>query len=270
MFQKALQIAQGFTLPVIVSHRRESGALGSNMATHMVINDEGWCLTAYHVVKMMNDLNDEKLTYSATGGRLRNRAARKRKDDGLVTDWASWWGNDNWKLQDLVCDEEADLAVGRLDPFDPRSVPNYVVFKDPEKNFVPGVSLCKLGFPFHEVSFTFDEETRSFKAPPGTLPIPLFPIEGMFVRMPVHVSASGRRIPFIETSTPGLPGQSGGPTFDEEGGVWAMQSRTTHYPLVFANSIQAIQTFNTGVGLHAGVIIECLKNWGIKCRISTK
>lgn len=42
MFQKALQIAQGFTLPVIVSHRRESGALGSNMATHMVINDEGW------------------------------------------------------------------------------------------------------------------------------------------------------------------------------------------------------------------------------------
>ena len=41
MFQKALQIAQGFTLPVIISHRRESGVLGSNMATHMVINDEG-------------------------------------------------------------------------------------------------------------------------------------------------------------------------------------------------------------------------------------
>ncbi|MCY4488723.1 MAG: serine protease [Deltaproteobacteria bacterium] len=260
MFQKALQIARQFTWPVIVSQRRESGKLSSQMATHTILNEHGWTLTAYHVVKAMENLSAEvKLS---SGRRGSNRAARRRHDVGRVTDWASWWGEDNWTLTDIHYDEEADLAVGRLYPFDPKRVAGYPVFKKPDANFVPGVQLCKLGFPFFGVVPRFDPATRSFSMPAGTLPVPLFPVEGMFIRTQVVRFENGRKIPFVETSSPGLPGQSGGPTFDEEGRVWAMQSRTTHYPLDFGNS-HLVENFNTGVGLHAKTILECLEKWGI-------
>lgn len=42
----------------------------------------------------------------------------------------------------------------------------------------------------------------------------------------------------IETSSPGLKGQSGGPIFDKEGTVFGIQSRTMHFPLGFAPPVQ--------------------------------
>jgi S1-C subfamily serine protease len=43
---------------------------------------------------------------------------------------------------------------------------------------------------------------------------------------------------FIETSTPGLRGQSGGPLLDVKGEVWGVQSRTLHLDLGFKPTVK--------------------------------
>ena len=62
----------------------------------------------------------------------------------------------------------------------------------------------------------------------------------------------------LETSSPGLRGQSGGPIVDREGTVWAIQSRTVHLQLGFnptitkgKSVIEEHQFLNVGLGADA-------------------
>ena len=77
-------------------------------------------------------------------------------------------------------------------------------------------------------------------------------------------------VKFVETSSPGLKGQSGGPTFDSEGRIWAMQSKTAHYPLEFpaGQKNQEHQFLNVGMGTHAKTIIDFLDSNGVKYNLS--
>jgi hypothetical protein len=70
---------------------------------------------------------------------------------------------------------------------------------------------------------------------------------------------------YIETSTPGLRGQSGGPTFDVEATIWAIQSSTMSYPLEFGTEAKGKQAehlknqyLNVGWGIHAETITSFL------------
>ena len=58
---------------------------------------------------------------------------------------------------------------------------------------------------------------------------------------------------YVETSTPGLKGQSGGPIFDTNGHIYAMQVQPNHIPLGFhpiseydGKSIEKNQFLNVG------------------------
>jgi len=79
----------------------------------------------------------------------------------------------------------------------------------------------------------------------------------------------------LETSTPGLRGQSGGPIFDTKGTIWALQSRTSHFPLGFSpkvkkdgKDIEENQFLNVGWGVHAELIAAFLKDNGVDYRLS--
>ncbi len=70
---------------------------------------------------------------------------------------------------------------------------------------------------------------------------------------------------YLETSTPGLRGQSGGPIFDVEGRLCAIQVHTVHYPLGFSpvveqggRQLEEHQFLNVGVGVHADTILAFL------------
>ena len=84
----------------------------------------------------------------------------------------------------------ADLALGRLEPFDSASVAHYPVWKDPSRDVAPGRNLCKLGFPLHCIVPVYDEKANMFTLPEGSVPLRLFPMEGMFTRM-VNTRAPG-------------------------------------------------------------------------------
>jgi S1-C subfamily serine protease len=111
---------------------------------------------------------------------------------------------------------------------------------------------------------------------PGTLPIPRFPIEGIMTRdANAGKSKDGKYdIRFIETSTPGLKGQSGGPIFDVKGAIWGIQSHTTHLPLGFSpkikrngKEIEENQFLNVGLGIHPSLLISFLTDNGVKFQV---
>jgi hypothetical protein len=65
MFRKAVTIAQQFTQPVILCRRTVNGNCSSNIGCFVVINDEGWIVTAGHIIEQMKKLNEETVANTA-------------------------------------------------------------------------------------------------------------------------------------------------------------------------------------------------------------
>ena len=281
MFSEAVARASRFTLPVVISSRIVGGQCRSDVAASVVVNREGWVLTAAHVMALIRSQQAAAQAFRArqptapaaaggSGWLARHRNRRRTTEEpapDAVRDHSAWWGVDGVGVQEVTLDPVNDLALGRLEPFDPQRVSDYPVFKRPGPDYVPGRSLCRLGFSFHHIVPTYDEARQAFLLPTGAVPLPLFPLEGMLVRMlrcPAPTAANGELGTFIETSTPGLRGQSGGPIFDTGGVVWGLQSHTRHYPLGFKP--QQHQYLNAGVAVHAEPILRLLDQVGLDYR----
>lgn len=293
MFRAAVPKALSFTQPVIDMWKQANGTLGGGIASCVIVNDEGWIATCGHVVKtsmILAKSDTDAVAWEAQRDQIKadtslSAKARERKLEALgkinpkaVIRAATAWGHHGSRLCDITVLDDIDLAVGKLDPFDPNWVSEYPAFKDPTKNHSPGVSLCKLGFPFLELKPTYDEPTNSFTLPPEQRGLAPFPIEGIFTRTLVVSPAGGVRpypLQFLETSSPGLRGQSGGPTFDSDGVVWAIQAQTRHQPLGFTPEVnvggkkhQEHQFLNVGMGVDVTTVVGFLNELGISHQVS--
>jgi hypothetical protein len=290
MFSKALEIVEKYTLPVIYSQRLFSGEVRSGCGSFIVVNDQGWILTAAHIVteimaavqhqkEIANYQNavakieaDPNLTAKAKRKQVRHLSSNSK----WVTHQAVIWGMAQSAIPTFHYNAFADIAVGKLEPFKPEWIKGYPVFKDPKEPMPSGTSLCRLGFPFHQIKATFDPAS-GFQLAPETFPVPKFPNDGIHTRIPTIVSPDGKyQAKFIETSTPGLRGQSGGPIFDTNGTVWGLQSRTQSLSLGFAPEIvqgnQKIvehQFMHVGWGSHVEEIIKMFQQFGVKFRLSS-
>lgn len=280
MFAKAYEISSIYTQPVLVSFRFFNGNIQSGLGSFVIINEEGWIITAAHIIdsliassqnaKEIQDYNT-KIAEIDSDPKLNAKAKLKRKrilksNPNWITNASNWWGHDSHKINSFYILKENDIAIGKIENYNPSFCKSYPTFKDP-KNLKNGTSLCKLGYPFYEVKATFDETKNSFNFDPSTFPIPRFPIDGIFTRN-IFVGKSADQkfdIKFIETSSPGLKGQSGGPTFDVDGNIWAIQSQTQHLPLGFSPAIkkgnkvvEENQFLNVGWGAHVETILNFL------------
>ena len=291
MFRTACTTARAFTRPVILCRQTVSGACSSSIGSFIVINDDGWIVTAGHMVDQIKALLDEEATTKNHPAALAAIQANtslsgKQKYDQIKalgkvgpdsTNRAGVkWGGTDANLIDVKRHPDIDIAVGRLDTFDPASITSYPVFKDPSKDCDPGASLCKYGYPFHSVTPTWDDTAGKFDV--GANPIPMFPIEGIFTRLVNIIPSSGTSpypLQYVETSSPGLRGQSGGPTFDVHGAVWGIQSQTHHFPLGFnppvpgaKNGETEHQFLNVGWGVHSATVIGVLQELGVNHAVS--
>ena len=291
MFAKACALARCFTRPLIISMRFYDKSVKCIGGAFVVLNDEGWILTTAHLwqsyfvfqkhSKEIAEFNkqvqsiqqDQNLTAKQKSTKLR----RIRPNPRWITNHSFWWGCDGISIKDVKALPEGDLAIGRLEPFNPKMVEAYPTIKDPTSNLNIGTSLCKLGFPFHELKASFDEAKNTFMLAPGVVPLPLFPIEGIYTRnVLAGKSKDGKyEIKFLETSSPGLRGQSGGPIFDTKGTVWAIQSRTIHFALGFSpkikkdgKEVEENQFLNVGWGVHPELIVAFLRDNGVKFNLS--
>jgi hypothetical protein len=293
MFAKANLIAKEFTRPFIISSKMYNGQCNSGIGTYVIINEDGWFVTAFHIIqqtmeyaKSINEFNDLlQKRKEVEADTTRNSSVKKGMLNKLiippnkVVSYSVWLGHDRLSLENIFILPEIDLAVGHIRNFEKNMVTTYPVFKDYKKSMDTGTSLCKLGFPFHSIIPTFDENNHSFRLPEGSLPMPLFPLEGIYTRT-VEFVMDKIKIPlkYIETSSPGLRGQSGGPTFDTNGTIWAIQSQTKHYQLGFGDNTNGLsykaaehlqnQYLNVGLGIHSETIIEFCKLNNIAIHVS--
>jgi hypothetical protein len=279
MFADACEKAAKFTRPLIISTKQIDGKVNAVCGAFIVINREGWIITAGHMfdsfvkfqgdqnkIKEVNDLNASRQSSPGSPSNIINT------DPEWLTNHSFWWAWDGVRLVEAFVDRQIDICVGRLEPFDPNWITEYPVFRDPD-SLRPGTSVCRLGFPFSHVESEFDEGLKSFRIKKGVLPLPLFPNDGIHTRNIVRGrSKEGNyEMMYVETSSPGLRGQSGGPIYDKEGRIYALQVQTAHMPLGFqptaefeGKRVVENQFINVGLGIHAKTIVAILRDRNIR------
>lgn len=291
MFADAYEKASCFTHPVIISTRHFDGTVQCGCGAFVVINNEGWILTVEHMMHSFfafkqhaKEINEYKMLIksieqdsSLNSKQKRKKMNKLKPNPKWIINHSFWWGLDGLRLDgNIIGFPDGDLILGKLSPYNPSMTKTYPVFKDP-KSLRIGTKLCKLGFPFHEITATFDESTSSFRLAQGTLPLPRFPIEGIYTRnLEIRKTNDSQCVAkFIETSSPGLRGQSGGPIFDVNGTIWGIQSHTRHFPLGFSpkikkngKEVEENQFLNVGLGAHPDSIVSFLKTNNITFGLS--
>ena len=256
------------------------------IGAYVVVNEEGWIITANHIIEFYGKMDEEsketkklledRIQIENAQGLSRSEKRRrlksvKRARHDATENCSAWWGMDGLELELAIGNRAVDFALGRLKNFDPKWIKEYPTFKDPTQNFEPGTSLCKLGYPFHQIEPNWNAEHARFELPAGAVPLPFFPIDGIFTRTEEIIVVSEGKEPErfwrVETSSPGLKGQSGGPTYDVNGVVWAMQCQTKHRPLGF-DPVAQHQFLNVGLGVHPKTMFEMFNKHGVKFAIS--
>ena len=129
MFADAYALAQHFARPLVISTRRLNGAVESNVATWVLLNADGWFLTAGHVFGVWRDFElhlSEVTRYRAAEAAIAadpalegdaRRAAVERLaatvDLAWIENCSAWWGTDGLAFRDVSVIGELDLALGR-------------------------------------------------------------------------------------------------------------------------------------------------------------
>ena len=278
MFADACSKASEFTRPLAVSIRHQDGSVETTIGSFIVINREGWVLTAGHMydsfVKYQSDLKKAEEIKELNSSRASKRGAPSSEvklEPSLITNHSFWWGWDGVRVKDVFVNRQLDIAVGKLDPFNPDWVREYPVFRDPT-HLRPGTSVCRGGFAFTNLTATWNEAKKSFQIPQPSQDS-LFFNEGMHTRTVCmgKCKDGSHDMLYVETSTPGLRGQSGGPIFDTKGRIYAMQVSTQHMDLGFHPTTQfegrrvvENQFLNVGLGVHARILREVLDERGIR------
>lgn len=282
MFADACAKAAEYSRPVVISTRHQDKSVSTECGTFIVLNDEGWIMTAGHMfdsyLKYQADLKkveEIRQLNDARRSRPGSPSGEIKVDSSLIINHSFWWGWDGVRLKnEILLVRDLDLAVGRLEPFDPEWVREYPVLCGPDRPR-PGTSVCRSGYPFMNIMSTWDEENRSFHIPPLQRTGMIFPNEGMHTRNVMQGKTNDGNYDklYVETSTPGLRGQSGGPIYDRDGHIYAMQVQTRHMPLGFHPTVEydgrtvvENQFLNVGLGIHVRVIRQILDEHHIRYR----
>lgn len=285
MFASALAKANAFTQPVIISTLLHNGEVRCGCGAFVVLNPEGWIVTAAHIFNTLVTANLHKAeiaAYDAEVARIqaipglkakhvKSKIDRVSRNPEWIVNHSYFWNEATIRVTDIYAESGCDIAIARMQPFDPAWVTEYPVLRDPTQPMPVGTSLCRLGFPFHAIKATFDATTNMFTLANGVLPVPRFPNDGIHTQVVQCNHPDGTTGKFIQTSTPGLKGQSGGPIFDTQGRIWAIQSQTRSLPLDFAPILKhngkdfvEHQFMNVGWGSHVEELVRILDQKGIK------
>lgn len=290
MFADALDRARVFTQPLIQSVRHFDHETRAGAAACVVLNRDGWIVTAAHVLDAFMAAQQHALeiqAYQSASAAIladrklnrdqRHKLQRKNREN------PKWITNQSMvafvaggfrTLVDWTAARDIDLAVARIEPFDASWVTTYPVFRKlgPLR---PGTSLCRLGYPFVELACTYDDALDSFNVTGSGLPF--FPNEGIFTREVIGPQSPNGpfSVRFVETSSPGLMGQSGGPLLDVHGTVWGIQSHVQHldlgYPAKLKRSdgtvVEVYQFLNVGRAVHPMTIHEFLTHTNVPFNI---
>lgn len=269
MFTRAIEMATKYTNPIVGLRRRANGEVFTTMGAFIVINREGWVLTSGHIV---NEIVGH--------GRDDTSAANDDAPEDRVVSHSELWALPGFvgtrpRVVEAHVNRVADLGACRLEPFDAGAVTAYPTFRDcTAAPIAQGMSICRLGFPFCDVPASYNDDRHEFVLDDRAFPIPRFALDGIVARFNRRFAEDGTSSAvFIETSTPGLRGQSGGPLLDTSGRVCGIQSHTSHVDLGFdaqysteEGIVTERQFLNVGAATHVDEIRALLDSRSISYR----
>jgi hypothetical protein len=285
MYKDAYDIARQFTHPLIVTLRFFDKTIEGGLGSFIILNDDGWLMTAAHNFGASFAFNQHQKEIIEYNEKIQKINSNKQLKDGQrkamlrsvspnkkwVTDFVILLSGQPIHILESYVYGKHDIAFFRIDKSAIKDQKVFPKIINPTK-IKSGTSLCKLGFPFVEFSPTFNESNKQFELPKDLLPLPLFPIEGLYTRnILTNDDDGGIKVMYLETSSPGLKGQSGGPIFDNEGTIYAVQSKNITLPLGFIGSakikgktIEENQFLNVGIGVHPETLKYFLDKHKIK------
>lgn len=247
MFKKTAQLFPKIVIPIVVAWRTGRGKLDFSIGAGMIVNSEGGLITAGHIIKQIIDLHNQ----------TENKPS---KNSNRATHFTVVIGNTKTtELTVVKIVDEIDFGLAIIKGYVPPSGQQYPKFR--VDNVHPGEFLCRAGFPFiHRLAgknprVEFNNGSFNFI---DIFPTPLFINEAMVSRFMDLPSGT-----WIETTSPGLRGQSGGPLADTDGLICGMQVNTEHYPLDFSG-IGRNQMLNVGRALHVKSIVRMFEENNIE------
>jgi len=289
MFRDAYEIARKYTHPLVVTLRFFDKTIEGGLGSFIILNDDGWLMTAAHNFGASFAFNQHQNEIKEYQEKIQNINNKKQIKEGQkkallraikpnkkwVTNFAILLSGNPIKIEESYVYGKHDLAFFRIDKSAIKDQKVFPKIIDPTK-IKSGTSLCKLGFPFVEFSPTFNDANGQFELPKDLLPLPLFPIEGLYTRnLLTNENDGGINVQYLETSSPGLKGQSGGPIFDQQGNIFAVQSKNVTLPLGFTGSVkikgktvEENQFLNVGIGVHPETIKFFLDKHNIKYELA--
>ncbi len=276
MFSEACRIAKGFTRPVATSIRYQDGTVTTTLNSFIVVNRDGWAITAGHtfdpLVKHENDKKKiEEINRMSASGSAGGPSASVKMDPKFILNHSFWWGWDGVMISEVTVDRKIDIALVKLVNFKPEMVPNYPVFADPDSISL-GTSVCRLGHPFFDPPSDFDPVRNAFRIPKIDSDAALFVNDGIVSKI-LTVKKAGNSAfdaTYVDTSTPGYKGQAGGPIVDMKGRVCAMQINTLALPFGFRTTGEGEknpvedQFCCVGRGVHVKTIKQFLDSKNIR------
>ena len=288
MFKQACKDLQNWMYPVIFASHNSDGTTETYLGAGILVNDEGWLLTAGHLVKKFSQFKNSEETYQQTLKDLEPKVAsikaskklnpkqRQRKINSLYakipvssTSVGMLFMNPSVGVTLGVVDGFVDLGLFKLDGYQVPPSYEQPVFRTESADV--GEMLCRAGYPFNKITATWDRASKSFDLE-NPYPMPMFVNEAL-VSQAVEVRAPNAPSPpsyprhMFQTSTPGINGQSGGPLVDPDGMVCGVQTMTNHYPLEFSPTYKGRkehQFFNSGVAVSVETIQGFLTQHGVK------
>lgn len=277
MFRAAVREAMQYTRPLLTFVRYLDHSTSCHLNPFVVVNEAGWSLTAAHVLSIQSTYEAHQpliAAYEREVQAIRSRPnlsefERQRligaveHDDKWILNWAVVFSDSRVAVTQSHLWPAADLALLKLTNVHLLRVASHPLWPA-EHDDIPGVTVCRIGYPFLEYEVTFDAAAGRFdasKIPPQSAIFANDGIIARYVRQEVAGSAEG--ISWFETSFPGLIGQSGGPVFDHHGVVHGLHTGTTHYDLGFdatlrlgQREVSERQFLNVGRAVHARTIAQ--------------
>lgn len=241
MFQHTCKVLRSTIQPIVFATRLQSGEVQWGIGVGMFVNEEGWLITASHILTHLRSLE------KAAG----TTKARKRPRGNDVTHYTFFMGTEGCHDRNITAHVNMPLNIGVVQVEDMVPPTDYEFPKFRKQAVEQGELLCRAGYPFLENEFKpvwSAEEGFVFK---GLIPAPMFVNEALVSRFIHMQNDAGSSIgTWIETSLPGLRGQSGGPLADVDGLICGIQVNTAHYPLDF--QVKPHRQF-----LHVGRAVHC-------------
>ena len=237
-----------YTFPVISIYRTWDGRTGYGVGSCIVLNKDGWVLTTSHVaefVPLVKRHREEREEHERRVAEIESSpgltSEEKREQLGPTPPNPDWitnhvliWGVPGFEelkpvAREIRADIAADLAVARLEPFDPARIEDYPVFLPRAAEIPPRAALYRFGFLPDGVRVAFKEAEKFFDIELGSGPLRLFASVGIHAReLLLLVEQEARDVTLIDILGTAAGGLSGGPVLDAQGRLCGLQIGKTN------------------------------------------